>query len=240
MKRIGFIVALSLALILVACGGGSSKTTKTPASASPAPASSPASAASPAVDEAPFARTMLLQLADFPAGWVLVNSSQTNEDSPLDQFCGTSVEDGRTGRAVTGDFGSSDGAPTVSETVVVFPDADTAASALDNVPDRISCAIKAINDGKLDQGTITFSKAESREAAVSAPGDKHYAFQIRMDATSSDPSSADNGTVYFLLVYGTRGRVGYSLTGTAYGAPYDLAEMSAAAKDAEAKLKQQP
>jgi hypothetical protein len=228
MNRIPWIAALAIAAIaLAACGGGSSKSDTTPARTA-------------AADESSFAKSMLLQLADFPAGWVLSNSEQVNEDSPLDQFCGTSIEDGRTGRAVTGDFAASDGAPTVSETVVVFPDADTAGSALDNVPDRIDCAIKAINDGKLDQPGVTFSKAESREAAVAAPGDGQYAYQIRMDAVSTDPAAPDNETVYFLLVYATTGRIGYSLTGTAYGDPFDVGQMSTTAKAAEAKIKQQP
>ena len=238
MLRILLLATLSIAAVLVGCGGGSSKKDATPARTTAS--STAAASASPAKDETQFAKSMLLQLADFPTGWVLANSSQVNEDSPLDQFCGTSTEDGRTGRAVTGDFAPKVGAASVSETVIVFPDADTAMSSLDKVPDRIACAIKAINDGKLDQPSVKFSKAESREANVAAPGDKHYAYQIRMNAAGLDPAATDTTTVYFLLVYATKGRVGYSLTGTSTGQPYDTGEMTTAAKNAAAKLKQQP
>jgi hypothetical protein len=242
MKNIAIIATLAAAVALVACGGGSSKKDPTAVSTSAAtakPGNTPVATASKK-DESAFAATMLLQLSDFPAGYVLSNSSQTNEESPLDPFCGTGIEAGKTGRAVTGDFAANEAAPSISETVVIFGDQDAATAALDQVPDRIACAIKAINDGKLDQATIKFSGAESREANIAAPGDKHYAYQIRMDAVTTDPAAPDNETVYFLLVYARSGRVGYSLTGTAFGTQFDVAAVTAAAKAAAAKIKQQP
>lgn len=237
MKRISLLAAVSVAALLIACGGDSKKD---PTPAGTAGSSTPSASASAAKDETPFAKSMLLQLSDFPAGWVLSASSQTNEDSPLDALCGTDSEAGKTGRGVTGDFASADGAPSIYETVLTFPDAGTSAAALDKIPDRITCAIKAINDGKLDAGGVKFSGAESREAAIAAPGDKHYAYQIRMDAAGLDPTSTDTTTVFFLLVYATDGRIGYALTGTSYNTPYDAAEMTTAAKAAQAKFKQQP
>jgi hypothetical protein len=241
MRRTTLIASLAALALLAACGGGSSKKEPTPARTTSATTaqSTPGGQATGGKDETQFAQSMLLQLADFPSGWILVNSAQVNEDSPLDTLCGTSIEDGKTGRAVTGDFAADNSGPTISETVITFPDASTGQDALDKVPDRIDCAIKAINDGKLDSGGVTFSKAESREANVSAPGDKHYAYQIRMDANDSSVTGGPQ-TVYFLLVYALDGRVGYSLTGTSYDAPYDTGLMTATAKSAAAKLKQQP
>jgi hypothetical protein len=238
------IASLAALALLAACGGGSSKTVPTatrPAGGAPTAAgSTPSGDATPAKDETAFAESMLMQLGDFPAGWILVNSAQVNEESPLDSLCGTSLEDGKTGRGVTGDFAADNSGPTISETVITFPDESTARDALGKVADRIDCAIKAINDGKLNTSDVTFTNAESREAAINAPGDDHRAYQIRIDVALSNPSPNDPQSLYYLLVYAVQGRVGYSLTGTSYDTPYDTAVMTSTAKTAAGKLKQQP
>lgn len=252
MRRMIIVASAGVALVLLAaCGGGSSKKDATPAGGKTAPANATsaaptkapaattpgasAAAGSPqAGDETAFARSMVLQIGDFPQGWIVTASSQTNETSPLDAVCGTPAEEGSTGRAVSGDFAADASGTTISESVITFADADAASAALAKIPDYIACAVQAVNDGKI----ASLSNAQSSDVSVDVPGNEHHAYQLTMDLDTGQPN--DTEKVYFLLVYVRDGRVGYSLSGTNFGGPYDMNTMTSTASLAQAKIKQQP
>ena len=211
-------VVLSLALAAAACGGSSKpKATPTP------------------VDETAFAKSMLLTVNDFPTGWTETPSSTNDGENPMEKECNPK-QAGRTGRAETGDFSESEGAPSISESVLVFAKPNDAMAALDKTPSVVDCAIKAFNDGKFDSNGIAFSDAASRKMSLDAPGDKSYAYQIEVTGSTSDGEV----TVHLLVVYAVNGRVGYSLTAQTIDQPYGAADLEPVAKAAADKLKQKP
>lgn len=222
MRRIVILPALiAAALLVVACGGSSAS------KAAPTPQTPPAP-----VDETAFAKSMLLTVNDFPSGWTETPST-TSEDDPLTKQCNPKPAT-RTGRAESGDFAENEGAPSISETVLVFTNASAAMTELNKISDVVSCGVKAFNDGKLDSNGITFSDAASKNLSFDAPGDKSYAFQIDVTGTTSQGQA----TVHIVAVYAVVGRVGYSLTAQTTDQPYGVSDLEAYAKKAADKLKQ--
>jgi hypothetical protein len=218
----------ALVLAVAACGGSSKK--------GPAPAPTPTSAPK---DEKPFAKSMLLELSDLPSGWAQTGQASANEDSPLEQLCGASQAEGRTGRAEGPDFAPGDQTVSVSESVLVFNTAEHAVAAIDKVPDLIDCATGAFNDGKLDDAGVEFSDATAKAVSVDAPGDKTRTYRIKVEGQlAGQPDSRQ--TVYILALYAIKGRVGYSLTVQSSDEAPDPDTLAEVATTAAAKIKQQP
>ena len=242
MRKLGLMLGVSLlAVAVVACGGSSSKDkTATPSAASeksPAAALTPTADAS--TDETAFAKSMLLTAADFPSGWVETPNTTNDEENPLNTACGKATEEGKTGRATSSDFAADANAPTISEVVITFGTDGDASAAIDAVPALIECAVKAINDGKLNNSGVEFSDTSSAKVTVDAPGDKTYAFQIKTTGKVTGQAGSEEA-LYFTLVYAQKGRVGYQLSVQGSGEPPDPAENAAYAQKAAAKIKQQP
>ncbi len=225
MRRIVILPALiGAALLVVACGGSS-----TP-KATPTPQTPPTP-----VDETAFAKSMLLTVNDFPSGWTESPSSATSDDDPLTKQCDPKAST-QTGKAQSGDFAESEGAPSISESVLVFTTASAAMAELDKNPDVVKCAVAAFNDGKLDSNGITFSDAASKSMSFDAPGDKSYAYQIDVTGTTSQGQA----TVHIIAAYAVVGRVGYTLTAQSTDQPYSATDLETYAKKAADKLKQKP
>ena len=244
MRRIALLTATaSLLLIVAACGGSSSSSkTATPAASggakSPAATSATAATPSPATDETAFAASMLLTAADFPAGYGEIPATPDDTENPLTKACGEASEKGKTGKATSSDFSASADAPSISEDVLVFAKDGDAGAGLDAIPALIDCAVRAINDGKLDNAGVTFSNTASKKISIEAPGDKSYAFEVTAigKVTGQDTPPV---TLVFTLLFAREGRVGYQLTASGQTA-FDTAELAGYAKKAAAKVKQRP
>lgn len=242
MRKLGLMLAVSaLVAAVVACGGSSSTDkTATPSAASEkSPAASQTPTADASKEETAFAKSMLLTAEDFPSGWVETPNTTNDEDNPLNAVCGKATEKGKTGRATSSDFAADANAPTISEVVIVFGKDDDASAAIDAVPALIDCAVKAINDGKLNNSGVEFSGTASKKVTVAAPGDKSYAFQITTTGKVTGQAGSEE-TLYFTLVFAKKGRIGYQISAQGSGEPPDPAGDAAYAKKAAEKIKQQP
>jgi hypothetical protein len=242
MRKFGLMLAVSLLVAVVAaCGGSSSKDkTVTPGAASDkSPAASQTPTADASKDETAFAKSMLLTAADFPSGWVETPNTTNDEANPLNAVCGKATEQGKTGRATSSDFAADANSPTISEVVIVFGTDGDASAAIDAVPALVDCAVKAINDGKLDNSGVEFSGATSKKVTVAAPGDKTYAFQITTTGKVTGQAGSEQ-TLYFTLVFAKKGRVGYQISAQGSGALPDPADDAPYAQKAAEKIKQQP
>jgi hypothetical protein len=255
MRNRALLIAFSSLLVVLAACGGSSSSDKTAApkaageaTAGKSPAASSSAAAGkttttatpePSKDETAFAKSMLLSADDFPSGWVETPNTTDTEDNPVTAQCGKAAEKGKTGRATSSDFAAGENSASIGEDVIVFARDDAAAAGIEAVPALIDCAVKLINDGKVNNADIEFSGTTSKKIMVDAPGDRSYAFQIQMTGKAAVQPDQEV-TVYLTLVFAKKGRVGYQLTAQRTGEPPDPAEVAAYATKAAAKLKQQP
>ncbi len=242
MRKFGLMLAVaSLVAVIMACGGSSSKDkTATPnAGSDKSPAASQTPTADASKDENAFANSMLLTAADFPSGWVETPNTTNDEENPLNAACGKATEKGKTGRATSSDFAADANAPTISEVVLIFGKDGDASAAIDAVPALIDCAVKAINDGKLNNSGVEFSGTTSAKVTVDAPGDKTYAYQIKTTGKLTGQAGSEQA-LYFTLVFAKKGRIGYQISAQGSGEPPDPAEDAAYAQKAAAKIKQQP
>ena len=249
MRKFALLLAVSSLLAVIAACGGSSSNSKTATPGTPAGASglkSPAASKSATVaatdpaaqEETAFAKSMLLTAADFPAGYIETPAAANEPENPLNKACGQASEKGKTGKAASSDFSAAADAPSISEEVIVFGKESDASAGLDAIPALIDCAVKAINDGKLNNGGVEFSNTASKKISIDAPGDKSYAFEVTAAGKVTGRGGGDLSVV-FSLVFGRKGRVGYQITVSGTAA-LGAAELSGYAQKAAAKIKQQP
>jgi hypothetical protein len=192
-----------------------------------------ADGATPVSDDSA-ARSMLLTVADFPAGWAEVPFA-TGSGPPSFSSCDPSDDTSITGVAKSGNFsrgGSSvDG---LREQVVIRRDANDFAQVFDRIPGQLDCLTRAINAGQLDDEHTTFTASRSL-LPLSVGGDRSAAFRISLRAKIYVPPYPPfDLDLYIDVVYISIGRVGLSLT--SYGV--DSAIFENTARRAVAKLHQ--
>jgi hypothetical protein len=226
MRNVALLIACSSLFVVFAACGGSSKKSPTATPAAPK-------------DETAFARSMLLSADDFPSGWVETPNTTDTDENPINAQCGKPAEKGKTGRAASSDFAADENSASIGEVVIVFARDDDAAAGIEAVPALIDCAVKLINDGKLNSPGVEFSGTTSKKVTVDAPSDISYAFEIQMTGKATAQPDQEV-TVYLTLVFAKTGRVGYQLTAQGTGEPPDPAEVATYARKAASKLKQQP
>lgn len=212
--------------------------TATAAAASPSPprAGTPASATASALpNEEALAKSMLLTLDAFPLGWTETPSSSNT--SLLDK-CQPGEPPGQTARAETGNF-SRGGAASISETIVLFDTPEHVSGALDTLEPALTCAIKIIADGGLDDASYAFSMPSLSSLAFPKLGDRTSAFRIRFHVKAKGQTGPDSeGDAYLDTAYLQVGRIGLSVMGTNILAPYDMNDLVQKATAALAKAQQ--
>ncbi len=234
MRGLAWLVLLGLgAIVIASCGGSTPKKTPT---ATPSP--TPAPTTSAPKDETAFAQSMLLTLDDFPDDYDL-SPIAAGDANPLDTICGTGREAGKTGKATAGDFVPAADGASYSENIVVFANSSAVSRAADTLPSYVDCGVKAINDGRLDRGNLRFGDAKLSSENFDVPGEKHFAYSITATGRQTGKQDAFQN-LYFLIVYGTQGRVGYSISANGAGEPPDGEELSHVAHLAHERIRQQP
>ena len=181
---------------------------------------------------------MILTAADFP-GYIETPDTRPESDHPINAFCSQEAEKGKTGRAVSSGFAPNSSAPVISEAVLVYANDDDAKAGLDATPALVDCAANVVNAGKLNKSGFELSGATSRKIVVDAPGDASYAFEVQANGKTTGPTATDfNLTI--TMVFARMGRVSYHLTISGAGNPLSPEEVAGYAKQAAARIKQQP
>lgn len=142
-----------------------------------------------------------------------------------------------TGRAVGSDFLFDGQSPAVAEVVTVFAAESEARASVDAAQAYVSCALAAINNGKLDANGVKFSDAKSAAVSVDAAGDSSHAFQIQ--ATKTYQGQSAPGVAQYTLLFASKGRIVFEISSRGTGEPLDPEEMSAFAQNAAARIRQQ-
>lgn len=219
MRRFRLLGALLALAIVTGCSGGDKP---------------------PPNNEDDFARSMLLDLDDFPAGWVEAGEgADRGVDEPGTPIQRCATQEGRTGRASSPDFAPAPGASTITETIVVFDDKDAALAAIDQTAELVACAINALNNGELDSDGLSVSAARAEELELSTHGDASRAYLTFFEL---NPSDEETYPVYSLAVYGARGRIGFNVVlQTGVEPPSEaIAYFESMVDIAVAKLRDQP
>jgi hypothetical protein len=233
MKRLAQSVLFSSVCLAFVAGCGDNAT-RTPPSATPVAANaSPSPATNAASDDTALAASMLMTRDDFSFDYL--ERKRDAAKNPV-RGCGSDT-DGRTGSAATGDWLFDGQSPAISETVTVYAnEADTSAH-IAAAPSLIDCAVKAINDGNLNETGIDLSGATSTPMSLDAGGDRSAAFQVQ--ATEVFAGQSAPGTAQYTLVFVSRGRAVAEILVRGTGEPFDREELSGFAQSAVARIQQQ-
>ncbi len=237
MSRIIPLLAAATLLALVSACGGSSPGSKTPAASTPGATTT--SGSGDANHENEFAKSMVLRLFDFPVGYIETPDASNDTDNVINVTCAEPTEIGRTGRAVSRGYSAATDAPSILETVFVFQNEDAARAWLDAVDEQVACAVKTINDGKLNTANIGLFGATSSRIDIDAGGDAASSHIVRADSITTGQATS-NVTLISTLVYARKGRVGYRIGVIGRGFVLDPAEVASYAQKAASKIRQQP
>src|SRR2546430_1958980 len=72
--------------------------------------------------------------------------------------------------------------PDRSEKIAIFGTRQAAASALDNIQSRADCAVKVVNEGKVDTADAHFSDASFSPLSFPSHGDSSRAYRLELKA----------------------------------------------------------
>ena len=140
------------------------------------------------------ARSLLLDVNDFPTGWAETPADE-DDDSPFDD-CDEGHAPGRTGVADTGDF-SSGGSDVVSQEAAVFDTPENGNSVLDRIQGRADCVVEAINEGKLDDDEAEYTDAKFGSLSFPSFGDRTEALRLEFQVKAKGESGfGSEGTLY--------------------------------------------
>ncbi len=229
----GAVLLVGVVLSLVACssndGKGSPSGSATQAAATSADAKA-STAPTKLPDEAAAAKSALLTVADFPTGWA-EKPNDKKGDSPLDKCQQDAVKKNQTGRAESGDF-SKDGNSTISESIAFYAADGDAQAAIELLRPQLECAVKLINDGRVDLEGVKASKASISPVSYPALGDQMVALRFQFTATAK----GTNIDVYYDALYIRQGRVGVGLVGFDMFSPFSSSQLTDIAQKAVAKI----
>jgi hypothetical protein len=219
---------LAICCFVVSCGGGGTQPTASGATAT----SSSTSAPTDTPNEDALAKSLLLTVNDFPAGWA--EEAKSSSPSPLDK-CKPSAE-GERGKSESGDF-SNGGSSSVSETVGVYDTAGHVAASLDLVAALGDCITKAFNIGELDTDKASYSDASFSPLSFTTYGDRTVAYRFKFHVqVKGQTGIGSQGDAYLDVIYVLQGRVGFSVVATDVFSPFDTTQLQQTVTKASAKI----
>lgn len=232
-----WIIAITLSILVTLAGGCGSKTTA-PNNGTSATATTQVSSrklATVPVNEDALAKSVLLTVSDFPAGWA--EKPSTNASSSVANQCNAAPSAGQTGYATTGDF-SKGGTARVSEEIVVFATASDTSAALDRASQRPDCRVKLINEGKADDTEVALSGASLSPVSFPQIGDRTAAYRLEfhLKVKSQMPTLINEADGYVDFVFVLIGRVEISLGTIDVFSPFDTQQLQQLASVAVAKV----
>ncbi|MEO8538144.1 MAG: hypothetical protein ABI577_00270 [bacterium] len=219
MRRILLVALCACAVLAFACsssdGDDGSGTTSD-------------STATPNPNDTEIARSMLLTISDFPTGWA--ESTSADENSPLDK-CQTETD---TPNRASADFAKGSGNTSISQTAAVFPLAEDAQKSIDGYRSRLDCAVKLINDGKLDNKDTSY--VDAKVGALSFPALGEQSTALRLTMTAKPKNTTGSIAIFFDVVLVRKGRTAFSLLATDVLSPFNSNDLEAFVRKAAQKL----
>lgn len=242
IRCVALLIAL-FAIFAAACGGSSddgSNPTTDDASPPAASATSDDPTAEPTAtvlpDESELARSLLLTINDFPAGWQEV--AQSDEENDTFDNCLGEPPGTVTGEAESGDFDDG-GLHFVSQRVFVF--AEAAEPNPDSHRESLQCFVDAINDGELDDDEIEVTGATLGALSFPVPGDAGYAFRVQANVKArGETGFGSEGAVYYDIVMVFVDRFASMLVGGSVFSPVQTELMIDLTEKAAANLQPAP
>lgn len=159
------------------------------------------SSAAPTPDDALAAKSALLAVADFPAGWTVSDAARSGS-SPLEKCRDAKTGKNQTGEAESGSFGN--GPASVRQTVLVYRSSSDAVAAMDSLANELGCAVNLMNTGKAETDEASVSGAVAGTVPAPVVGDRTNAYRIKFHiAVKASKAEADG---YIDVVYVQSGR----------------------------------
>lgn len=172
-------------LIAAACGGDS-----TPA---------------PTPDDGLAAKSALLAVSDFPAGWTLADAARSGS-SPLEKCRDAKTGKNQTGEAESGSFGN--GPASVRQTVLVYRTSSDALAAMNSLANELGCAVNLMNTGKAETDEASVSGAVAGTVPAPVVGDRTNAYRIKFHLTVKASKAEADGYIDVVYVQSGRAIVG--------------------------------
>ena len=244
VSRLLVIVFLLTLVVAVACTSGddsssgddgaqSTQATTLETGESTDPPEQPSATLDPNAED-DLARSLLLDVNDFPTGWAETPADE-EDDNPFDE-CNGDPPRGRTGTAETGNF-SSGGSEVISQDAGVFDSPANVNSTLDQIQERADCIVKVVNEGKLDDDEAEYTDAKFGSLSFPSFGDRTEALRLEFQVKAKGESGfGSEGTLYFDLIYVVEGRLAFFISAVDVFSPFDTAVLESTVRKAYEKL----
>ncbi len=238
--RIAVLAGIAIALVAAGCSGSASA----PGLASPtsqATQSEPTAPADPTAEN-DFAESLLLTLADFPAGWVYEPAEPEDSEPPSDPFdaCIEFEFDGQTGSALGGEFlTESTTRVSISPIVYVFENAADAHAAAETIVSSVQCLADLIGEGLDLDENFAMGRAYT-EPLEPAAYEATAAIRLYETLIYKSEEPRDNDILVFDLVIIVDGRVLYEVSGFQRESPIDESLLKIYVDTAREKIRQEP
>lgn len=188
-------------------------------------------------DESALAESLLLTVQDFPVGWS--EQAEEDEEEGLIERCSdeTDLDVGRTGRAATGSFSSSN-LPEIEHSVVVYASNDALNVAIDAAisEERFQCVVDRINDGEIDTEDFEYGDASFGPISFPQMGDRVVATRVQVTGRAREQSLVNEADVYIDLILVANGRIGYQIVASDVLSPMDPALLEEIVRKANTKV----
>jgi hypothetical protein len=154
------------------------------------------------------ARSLLIERADFPSGWVEADPDVRAVDQPGGpvDLCG--VDDGRTARTVSAHFHTGPLTGTISETVSVYESVKAASNASSRSDEMVACAAEMFDEGAFDDSEFKVSNGRFDRIERESLGESQLIYVLRGDG---ELGGGDSFPVNVTILTGSEGRIAYVL-----------------------------
>lgn len=180
---------------------------------------------------------MLITREDLAFDYHEARDKPNADQRALADACGQATATRATGRGTGNDFLFDGQSPAISEVVTIFASATDARASVAAASGFIECALRVINEGKLNGAGFVLSDATSASISVNAGGDASSAFQVQAAKTLT--GHGGQTIVQYTLVFASKGRVGFEMFIQGSGDPVDPNEVADFAQNAAARIRQQ-
>lgn len=238
--RTAALASIFITIIVAACGGGGDEDLEPTATTAPSATATAAAPLDPSAENA-FAESLLLTLADFPAGWFHEPAEPEDSEPPSAPFdaCIDIEFDGQTGSAIGGEFlPESSARLRISPTVYVFEGAAAAQEAAETIVSSIQCFADLVGDGLDLDEDFAIERAYTEPLA---PAAYEATAAIRLYETLIQKSEEPRENILvFDLVIVVDGRVLYEIQGFQRESPIDESLLKLYVDKARVRIRQEP
>ena len=233
------LLAIVLALAIACAGSAPSSDQASPPASQPTQSESEHPIDPTAENE--FATSMLLTLADFPAGWFHEpdDSDEDEMPNPLD-VCFDDEFEGQTGSALGGEFSDANTSRlSINPSVYVFGSADDAQKAVESMLPSIKCMAVLIGDGLELNANVALGRMYYEPISTDVY-EATAAIRIYQTLIIQTQERPDTEILVFDLVTIVDGRILYLVEGYQRQTPIDQSLLKLYVDKARAKIRQAP